>query len=240
MGALLAEEAAALGELSGGASRSGQGPAGVPLFPDILALAAASDVVIDFTHVSTVAAHAEALSAQKIPWILGTTGYSDDDAGAISAAAKVIPVLAAPNFCTGVNLLLLLAERLGVALPAAQYDAEILEMHHRQKLDAPSGTALALGTAVARGRAVNLADVMVPARHGHAAPRRDGEIGFAVLRGGQITGSHSVIFTAADEQITLSHQAFERRVFATGAVRAALWLQHQKPGLYTMRDYLGL
>ncbi len=235
MGRLLAEEAAASATLVGGTSRSGETP-----FADIDALARASDVIIDFTHASTVAAHAEALSAAKTSWVLGTTGYSAADAKAVETAAKTIPVIAAPNFCTGVNLLLLLAERLGAALPAAQYDAEILEMHHRQKVDAPSGTALALGRAVAAGRDVQLDDVMVTSRSGHTGARREGEIGFASLRGGQVVGSHSVMFTAGDEQIALSHHAFDRRVFASGAVRAALWLYGRKPGLYSMRDMLGL
>ena len=113
-------------------------------------------------------------------------------------------------------------------------------MHHRQKVDAPSGTALALGHAVAAGRGVKLDDVIVSGRHGHTGPRRDGEIGFATLRGGQIIGSHTLSFTAGDEQISLAHHALDRRVFATGAVRAALWLQTQPPGLYTMRDFLAL
>ncbi|MDE1907407.1 MAG: 4-hydroxy-tetrahydrodipicolinate reductase, partial [Rhodospirillales bacterium] len=149
-------------------------------------------------------------------------------------------IIAAPNFCTGVNLLLLLAEKLGHALPAAQYDAEIVEMHHRQKVDAPSGTALAIGRAVAAGRGVELADVIVSGRDGNAGPRKDGEIGFATLRCGQIVGSHTLMFTAGDEQISLTHHAFDRRVFASGAVRAALWLHAQPAGLYGMKDFLKL
>jgi 4-hydroxy-tetrahydrodipicolinate reductase len=240
MGRFLAEEAAAAATLAGGTSRSGQNPGSAPLFPDLKALGEASDVVIDFTHASTVSGHAATLAAAGTPWVLGTTGYTAEDAAAIAAAAQHIPIIAAPNFCPGVNLLLLLSERLGAALPAARYDAEILEMHHRQKVDAPSGTALALGRAVATGRGVVLEDVMVTSRSGHTGPRGENEIGFATLRGGQITGSHTVLFTAGDEQITLTHHALDRRVFASGAVRAALWLRGQKPGLYTMRDFLGL
>jgi len=239
MGRLLAEETLAIGAvLAGGTSRSGQGPDGAAWLPDIAALAAASDIVIDFTHPSTTAAHAAALVGAKTAWVLGTTGHSADDSAAIADAAKHIPVIATPNFSTGVNLALLLAERLGATLPAAEYDAEILEMHHRQKIDAPSGTALALGRAVAAGRGQNLEDVMVTTRSGHTGPRRDGDIGFATLRGGQIPGSHTISFTAGTEQISLTHHAFDRRVFATGAVRAALWLQTKPPGLYTMRDML--
>lgn len=240
MGRLLADEAAAAAQLTGGTSRSGAVPGAAHLYPDLNALAAASDVVIDFTHASTVSAHAALLAGAKTPWVLGSTGYSADDQAAIEAAAQTIPIIAAPNFCTGVNLLLILAEKLGSSLSAARYDAEVLEMHHRQKVDAPSGTALALGRAVAAGRGVRLEDVIASGRHGHTGPRRDGEIGFATLRGGQIIGSHTLSFTAADEQISLTHHALDRRVFATGAVRAALWLQNQRPGLYTMRDFLAL
>ncbi len=241
MGRLLAEEVPAAGAvLSGGVGRQ----------DDLAALAAASDIVIDFTHASTVVAHAAALAAAGrgaagcgaagCGWVLGTTGFTSEEGAAIARAAEHIPVIASPNFSAGVNLLLILAERLGAALPAANYDAEILEMHHRQKVDAPSGTALGLGRAIAAGRGVALEDVMVDSRHGHTGPRPDGAIGFASLRGGQIVGSHSVIFTAAGEQITLAHEALDRRVFATGAVRAALWLHGKPPGLYSMKDVLGL
>lgn len=238
MGIYLAQEAAMAATLSGGVSRSGIAPSGVRSFADITALARESDVVIDFTHASTVQAHAQALVATQTPWVLGTTGYGPVEEGAIRAAARAIPVIASPNFCTGVNLLLLMAEKLGHVLPASQYDAEILEMHHRQKVDSPSGTALAIGRAVATGRGVELADVIVSGRDGHSGPRKDGEIGFATLRGGQVIGSHSLTFTAGDEQISLTHHAFDRRVFATGAVRAALWLHAQPAGLYGMKDFL--
>lgn len=238
MGVCLAQEVTKAAILSGGFSRSGEASVGVPHFSDITALARESDVIIDFTHAQTVKAHAQALSDTKTPWVLGTTGYSADDEQAIRKAANSIPIIASPNFCTGVNLLLLLAEKLGFALPASQYDAEIVEMHHRQKVDAPSGTALAIGRAVAAGRGVELADVMVSGRDGHTGPRKDGEIGFATMRGGQIVGSHSLTFTASDEQISLAHHAFDRGVFASGAVRAALWLHAQSKGLYSMKDFL--
>jgi 4-hydroxy-tetrahydrodipicolinate reductase len=240
MGIYLAEEAAAAATLAGGTSRTPPVGNGVPYFADITALAREADVVIDFTHASTVREHAAALAATETPWVLGTTGYGAEEQATIDGAAKTIPIIAAPNFCTGVNLLLLLAEKLGHTLDAAQFDAEILEMHHRQKVDAPSGTALALGRAVAAGRGVRLEDVMVAGRDGHTGPRKDGEIGFATLRGGQIVGEHKVIFTAGDEQISVSHRAFDRRAFASGAVRAALWLHAQPAGLYAMRDFLHL
>lgn len=238
MGLYLAQEAALAATLAGGYSRSGITPANVPAFSDLAALARESDVVIDFTHAQTVSAHAQCLAAAKTPWVLGTTGYGADDEAAIREAAAVIPIIASPNFCTGVNLLLLLAEKLGSTLPAPLYDAEVLEMHHRQKVDSPSGTALAIGRAVAAGRGVDLADVIVSGRDGNTGPRKDGEIGFATLRGGQIVGSHVLTFTAADEQISLTHHAFDRRVFASGAVRAALWVHAQPAGLYGMKDFL--
>ncbi len=225
--------------LTGGTSR-GATAAGVTVFPDIAALAAASDLVIDFTHASLVIPHAAAMAAAGKAWVLGTTGFGEEAQNAIAAAAAKIPVIAAPNFSPGVNLIFALAERLGAALPAETYDAEILEMHHRQKVDAPSGTALGIGRAIAAGRKVALADVMVSGRDGHSGARQTGEIGFAALRGGQIIGSHTALFTAGTEQISLTHHAFDRRIFAQGAVRAALWLAGKPAGLYTMRDVLGL
>ena len=152
------------------------------------------------------------------------------------AAARCVVVQAA-NFSPGVNLVLALAEHLGAALPGAEYDAEIVEMHHRQKVDAPSGTALAIGRALADGRGVALDDVRIAGRQG---ARPVGGIGFASLRGGQIVGEHSLVLTAADEQIVLTHRAFDRRSFARGAVRAALWSAGRPCGLYGMQDVLGL
>jgi 4-hydroxy-tetrahydrodipicolinate reductase len=135
---------------------------------------------------------------------------------------------------------LALAERMAAALPADAYDAEILEMHHRQKVDAPSGTAIALGRAVAAGRGVALEAVGVRARDGQVGPRQPGAIGFAAMRGGQVVGEHTLLFAGAAEQIALTHRAFDRRTFATGAVRAALWLAGRGPGLYGMNAVLGL
>jgi len=241
MGKLLAlEVAVAQAICAGGTSRHGDGAGTPPLFQDIAQLAAVCDLVIDFTAPATVAPHAAALAAAGIPWILGTTGLDQAGQAAIAVAAARIPIIAAPNFSPGVNLVLALARQLAAALPATTFDAEILEMHHRQKRDAPSGTALALGAAVAAGRGVGLSEVMVSGRDGETGPRATGEIGFAALRGGQIFGSHSLIMTAADEQITLTHHAFDRRIFAAGALRAAIWLHGKPPGLYTMSDVLGL
>lgn len=231
MGKLLAEAVPAAGAvLAGGIGRNG----------DLLSLARDCDVVIDFTTAATVARHAAILAGAKAPWVLGTTGLSPDDEAEVNAASALIPVFAAANFAPGVNLVLAIAERLAASLPAESHDAEILEMHHRQKIDAPSGTAVALGRAIAQGRGVDLAAVMEQARHGATGARKPGAIGFAALRGGQIVGSHSAIFTAGTEQITLTHHALDRRIFAEGAVRAACWIAGKPPGRYGMRDLLDL
>jgi 4-hydroxy-tetrahydrodipicolinate reductase len=242
MGRLLAEEVvAAKAKLAGGVARPGGGEAaGAALFPDIAALAEAADVVLDFTHASAAAAHAQALAAAGTAWVLGTSGLSQADEAAVAEAARRVPVVYAPNFSTGVNLVLALAERMAAALPAEQYDAEIVEMHHRQKVDAPSGTAIGLGRAVAKGRGVVLEEVKESGRDGHTGARRTGAIGFAALRGGQVVGEHTLLFAAGTEHIALTHRAFDRRAFATGAVRAALWTRGRPAGLYSMMDVLGI
>ena len=236
MGHLLAEEVQAAGAiLTGGISRSKKGE-----FADLEELAAASDVVIDFTNAATAQATATTMAALDKPWILGSSGLSIDDEAAVERAGAIIPVVYAANFSAGVNLVLALAERMGAALPADAYDAEIVEMHHRQKVDAPSGTAIGMGRAVARGRGVKLEEVIESGRDGHTGARKTGAIGFAALRGGQVVGEHSLIFAAGSEHIVLTHRAFDRRTFATGAVRAALWAVSQPPGLYSMMDVLGM
>jgi 4-hydroxy-tetrahydrodipicolinate reductase len=232
MGQLLAQEVRAAGaDLTGGTSRGN---------PDLATLAAASDVIIDFTNAATAQATAATMAASGRAWVLGTSGLSAIDEAAVEAAAQKIPVVYASNFSAGVNLVLALAERMGAALPADPYDAEIVEMHHRQKVDAPSGTAVGMGRAVAKGRGVRLDDVIDSGRHGHTGPRKTGAIGFAALRGGQVVGEHSLIFAAASEHIVLTHRAFDRRTFATGAVRAALWAVTRPPRLYSMMDVLGM
>jgi 4-hydroxy-tetrahydrodipicolinate reductase len=244
MGHLLVEEVRGAGaELVGGIGRQGStrpAPNGVHLLPDIAALAEACDVVIDFTNAATAQPYAAALAASGKAWVLGSSGLSEADEAAVADAAKRIPVVYASNFSAGVNLVLALAERMGAALPADSYDAEIMEMHHRQKVDAPSGTAVGMGRAVAKGRGVALSDVMESGRHGHSGARKTGAIGFAALRGGQVVGEHTLIFASGTEHIALTHRAFDRRVFATGAVRAAIWVAGRKPGLYSMMDVLGM
>jgi 4-hydroxy-tetrahydrodipicolinate reductase len=244
MGKLLVEEVRAAGaELAGGVSRPGSDapvPAGATRFADIAALAKAADVVLDFTLAATARPHAEALARAGTAWVLGTSGLSAADEQAVAESARRIPVVYAANFSAGMTLVLAVAEQIGAALPADAYDAEIVEMHHRQKIDAPSGAAIAIGRAVAKGRGVALESVMESGRHGHTGPRKPGAIGFAALRGGQVVGEHTLIFAADAEHIALSHRVFDRRSFATGAVRAALWVAGRQPGLYSMTDVLGI
>ena len=232
MGALLADEVQRRGLVfAGGSSRSGQA---IEVFLE------SADVVIDFTHADSADRHAVLLAQAGVAWVLGTSGLNAAGEDAVRDAAQTIPVVYAPNYAPGVNLVLALAERMAAALPADRYDAEIVEMHHRQKVDAPSGTAIGLGRAVARGRGVELADVMLSGRDGHTGPRPEGAIGFAALRGGQVVGEHTLLFAAGDEHIALTHRAFDRRAFAVGAVQAACWVAGRTPGLYDMMDVLGM
>ncbi len=245
MGRLLAEEVAAAGAvLAGGTVRPGSGksaPDGIPTSPDAGALFAASEVVIDFTHAEEAAPHAELAARTGKALVLGSSGLNAAQERAVAEAAARAPIVYAANYAPGVNLVLALAERMAAALPAAQYDAEIVEMHHRQKVDAPSGTAIAMGRAVARGRGTTLEQAgMESGRDGHAGPRATGAIGFATLRGGQVVGEHTLLFAAGTEHIALTHRSFDRRAYATGAVRAALWLRDRPAGLYSMMDVLGM
>lgn len=242
MGRLVAEEIGASGAmLSGGTMLPADiPPAGARIFPHIDALARASDVVVDFTHPATVPMHAEALAEAGTAWVLGTTGLSAGAETLLLKAGDQIAIVHAANFSPGLTLLLDLAEKLARSLPADTYDAEILEMHHRQKIDAPSGTALAMGYAVAAGRGVKLADVSESGRDGQTGARGQGAIGFAALRGGQVVGEHTLLFAGATEHIEITHKAFDRRVFASGAIRAARWTDGRAPGLYSMKDVLGM
>lgn len=244
MGRLLAEEVRAGGaELAGGIGRPGSDkplPAGAARFADIAALAAAADVVLDFTLAAAARPHAAALARAGTGWVLGTSGLSAADEDAVAEAARRVPVVHAANFSAGMTLVLALAEQMGAALPADAYDAEIVEMHHRQKIDAPSGAAIAIGRAIAQGRGVVLDEVMESGRTGQTGVRKPGAIGFAALRGGQVVGDHTLIFAADGEHIALTHRVFDRRSFAVGAVRAALWVAGRRPGLYSMADVLGV
>jgi 4-hydroxy-tetrahydrodipicolinate reductase len=212
---------------------------GVPVTNDAAQLFAVSDAVIDFTVPAATLYHAAQAAKTGKVLVIGTTGLGPDVIGAIETAAKSAPIVYAPNFSVGVNVLFALTEKLAATL-GPDYDIDILEMHHRHKVDAPSGTALGLGEAAARGRKVKLADVGQRTRDGQVGPRPSGEIGFATLRGGDVVGDHTVMFAADGERVELTHKASSRGVFAKGAVRAALWAQGKKPGLYNMRDVLGL
>jgi len=207
----------------------------VALTDDPLRLLANADAVIDFT-VSKVSVELAALAAQaRIVHIIGTTGLSDGDEAKIRAASRHAVIVKSGNMSLGVNLLASLVRRAAHALP--EFDIEIVEMHHRHKMDAPSGTALLLGRAAAAGREVVLTDTMATARGGL---RGNGAIGFASLRGGTVVGEHEVVLAGPGERIVLGHIAEDRAIFARGAIAAARWGHGQKPGLYSMADVLGL
>ena len=210
-----------------------------PATDDLAALCAGADAVIDFTRPELTAEHAAHAAANSCALVVGTTGLDDAQQAAIELAAKRIPVLQAANMSIGVNLLLGLVEQVARTLDA-DYDIEVVEMHHRHKVDAPSGTALALGLAAARGRDVSLDDVADKVRDGIIGPRGRGDIGFATLRGGDVVGDHTVMFAGIGERIELTHKASTRDVFAQGAIRAASWLAGKPAGLYSMKDVLGL
>jgi 4-hydroxy-tetrahydrodipicolinate reductase len=197
-----------------------------------------ADAVIDFTFHTCVIDNLENAVANGQAYVLGTTGLSDEEKQAVSAATAQIPLVWAPNMSLGVNLLLELVRR-SAAILGPDYDAEIVEMHHRLKKDAPSGTALGLAEALAEGRGVNLKEVACYGREGITGERPRGEIGIHALRGGSVVGDHTVMFVADEERIEITHKANSRDAFATGALRASLWLEGRKPGLYTMRHVLG-
>ena len=212
---------------------------GLQVTSDADALFAASDVVIDFTAPQALGGHLAAARAHGTAVFIGTTGLTAADHQALDRAAQNIALLQCANASLGVNLLLGLVRQTAASL-GPDWDIEIVEMHHRHKVDAPSGTALALGVAAAAGRGVDLDQHKVLSRQGITGARPAGSIGFATLRGGNVPGDHSVIFAADDERIELSHKAGDRRIFAHGAVTAALWLVGQAPGRYSMADMLGL
>lgn len=206
---------------------------------DFVNLAEEADVLVDFTAPSALAANLDRALAGGTPILIGTTGLTADHQARIDQAAKRIAVLQAANTSLGVNLLAHLVRQAAGRL-GAEWDIEILEMHHRMKADAPSGTALLLAQAAAQGRGVDLEAVSDRGRDGITGPREPGHIGFAALRGGSVAGEHNVIFAAEGERIELGHRAESRAIFARGALRAALWLRGKPPGRYSMLDVLGL
>lgn len=231
--------AALVGQDAGVAA--GVGPLGVVIGDDLsAALAARPDVAVDFSSPAAAAATAAQVAAAGVPWALGTTGLGEAEKAAVAQAAQTIPVVLSANMSLGVNLLYALVEQAAHALRGRGYDCEIIERHHRRKKDAPSGTALYLGEAAAQGFGWNLQDVAVDGRTGIPGERPEKEIGFHAVRGGDVVGDHVVLFAADGECLELSHRATSRDTLAIGALRAAAWLPGRAPGLYGMRDVLGL
>ncbi len=228
---------AALGRDCG--ALAGIEPLGVAVGDDAQAMFRAADAVLDFTLPGAAARHAELAAAEGTMLVIGTTGLGADEQAALEAAAAQVAVVQAPNMSLAVNLLFRLTEQVAGLLDD-DYDIEIVEMHHRYKVDAPSGTALGLGRAAARARGVAFDEVAARGRDGVTGARPRGEIGLAALRGGDVTGEHSVIFAADGERLELAVRSSNRQTYARGAVQAARWAEGRGPGLYTMADVLGL
>jgi len=211
---------------------------GVAISHDPLPVFAQAQGVLDFTSPAATLGFAEIAAQARIVHVIGTTGLSAEDHAAIDAAARHAAIVQSGNMSLGVNLLAQLVRQAARALDE-EFDIEVLEMHHRHKVDAPSGTALLLGQAAAEGREIDLAEHAVRVRDGITGPRPRGSIGFAALRGGSVIGDHSVMLAGEGEMITLSHHASDRALFARGAIKAALWAHGRKPGRYSMADVLG-
>ena len=212
---------------------------GVKLTADVAALMDKADGIIDFTAPVATVAFAELAAKSGKVHVIGTTGFNAADEAKIKTAAQKAVIVKSGNMSLGVNLLAALTKRVAKTLDKS-FDIEILEMHHNQKVDAPSGTALMLGRAAAEGRGVDLDRNSVRSRDGNTGARHPGDIGFANLRGGSVVGEHTVIFAGPAERLELAHKAEDRMIFARGALHAALWARTQKPGLYSMMDVLGL
>jgi 4-hydroxy-tetrahydrodipicolinate reductase len=218
---------------------AGLGASGIRITDDPLPLFAKAEGVVDFTAPAASVAFAELAAQARIVHVAGTTGLLPADEEKLRAAGRHGIVIRSGNMSLGVNLLAALVRKAAAALDA-DFDIEIVEMHHRHKVDAPSGTALMLGQAAAEGRGVDLAAASVRVRDGHTGARKRGDIGFATLRGGSVVGEHAVLFAGEGETIELAHRATDRAIFARGAVKAALWGRGKKPGFYSMADVLGL
>lgn len=212
---------------------------GVPVVSDAIEVVKDAQAVIDFTSPAATVAMAQLVGQTQAVHVIGTTGLSDDDLAQLAVSAGKATIVRAGNMSLGVNLLVQLTKKVAAALDE-DFDVEIVEAHHRHKVDAPSGTALMLGEAAAEGRGVSLADVKDSGRDGITGARKRGDIGFAAIRGGDVVGEHDVIFAADGERIVLRHLATDRAVFARGALKAALWGQGKDPGEYDMLDVLGL
>jgi len=217
---------------------AGLGTSGVGVTDDLDIALAHADAVIDFTTPDATLNHLAAAAPRGLAHIIGTTGFTPDQEKTVEQTAATIAIVKSGNMSLGVNLLAHLT-RQAARILNDEFDIEVLEMHHRHKVDAPSGTALLLGAAAAEGRGVALDAVADRARDGHTGARKRGDIGFAVLRGGGVVGDHTVILASESERIELTHRAGDRGLFAQGALRAARWSQGRPPGLYSMADVLG-
>lgn len=217
----------------------GRGPMGLTVTDDPLEAFATAQAVVDFTAPEATVSHAAIAAQARLVHVIGTTGLSNDDIAKIDAAARHATIVRAGNMSLGVNLLVQLTKRVAAALDT-DFDIEVVETHHRHKVDAPSGTALMLGEAAAEGRGIKLAANSERGRDGISDARAKGAIGFSAIRGGDVVGEHDVIFAAPGERVVLRHLATDRRIFARGALKAALWGQGRGPGHYDMLDVLGL
>ncbi len=217
---------------------AGLGEIGVGLTDDLNIVLAHADAAIDFTTPAATLAHLTQTAQRGLIHVIGTTGFTPAQETEIAKAAEHATIVKSGNMSLGVNLLAHLTAQAAQIL-SDDFDIEILDMHHRHKVDAPSGTALLLGEAAAKGRGVELSAVAQHGRDGHTGARNKGDIGFAVLRGGGVVGDHTVIFASESERIELTHKAGDRGLFAQGALRAALWAADKPPGLYSMADVLG-
>jgi len=234
-GAVASQRSGALGCDAG--VQAGIHETGVPLSATLPPLLGEADVAVDFSTAAAAAANLAACAAAGVPLLIGTTGLPQDLQAPLAAAARRIALLVAPNTSLGVNVLVELVRRVAQALPHS-FDIEVLETHHRHKRDAPSGTALALAGAAAQGRGQSLAEQACFSRPQHGGERADGQIGFAVVRGGDVVGEHQVLFLGDGERVSLGHAVTDRAVFARGALLAARWLARQPPGQYRMVDVL--
>lgn len=222
-----------LGELAG------VGALGITVTDKPLELFTNIDGILDFTSPAASIAFVELAAQARIVHVIGTTGFSGEDEKKIEAAARHAAIVKAGNMSLGVNLITALTKKIAAALDE-DFDIEVLEMHHRHKVDAPSGTALMLGEAAAQGRGISLEKRSERGRDGLTGARNRGDIGFASLRGGSVVGDHTVIFAADGERVEISHKAADRGIFARGAIKGALWAKDKSPGLYSMADVLGL
>ena len=218
---------------------AGLEPLNIAITSDIGDAISQAEAIVDFTRPAPSVAFAQAAADAGIVHVLGTTGFSEAEEAAIAKAAERATIVKAGNMSLGVNLIVEMTRKIAAALDE-DFDIEVLEMHHKHKVDAPSGTALMLGEAAAEGREIDLKTRSQRVRDGHTGERQRGDIGFATMRGGNVVGEHTVVFAGDGERVAISHIASDRGIFARGAVKAALWGRGRQPGLFAMKDVLGL